>query len=181
MAKCRIQSIKPPCSYVLEGVAEILLLDFDDFKGFRFDGGALYNACLVSAILRTDDFKELQAPDGAAKYSSTLQSGVYVHTIETFVTELSAATLSNLHLAAKRRQVPVFKARTGRYYTFGYEAGAAVTYSNQTADSIGSLVTITATSIYPLFEVIPAAVTGAMDIPEVWNVDYLNNTFCEDV
>jgi hypothetical protein len=180
MAKCRIQSIKPPCSYVLEGVTEVLLLDFDDFKGFQFDGDDLYNNCLVAAILRTDEFKEVEAPDLVAKYSSTLSNGVYAHTLETFIGELSADTLANLHLATKRRQVPVFKAANGRYYTYGYEAGAAVSYTNQTAEAIGSLVTITATSTYPLFEVLAAAISGAMVIPEVWNVDYDNNTYCEN-
>lgn len=181
MAKSRIQHIKPPTAYVLEGVSEVLLLDFDDFKGFRFEGGDLYKNCLVSAILRLDEFKQIDAPDLVAKYFSTLQNGVYQHTVETFIAELSAATLSNLHLASKRRQVAVFRAKTGKYYTFGYEAGAAVTYSNQTADALGSLVTVTATSIYPLFEVQAEAMAGPILIPEVWNVDYLNNTFCEDV
>ena len=180
MGNCRIQNIKPPCNYVLEGVTEVLLLDFDDFKGFQFDGDDLYDNCKVTAIVRLADLVEIEAPDLVAKYSSTMANGRYSHTLETFVSELSADTLANLHLATKRRQVPVFKAATGKYFTFGYEAGATLVYNNQTAEAIGSLVSISASSIYPLFEVTADAVTGAMTLPEVWNVDYENNTYCED-
>lgn len=143
---CRINSIKPPCGYVVEGIAQIWLLDFADFQGFQFDG--LYDSAVVTGILKTGNFVELDAPGMTAKYSS---AGAYVHTLETFVGGLSASSISNLHLATKRRQVVAFKTNAGAYYVFGYEAGAVVNYKNQTVDGAGSLVTINAPSIYPLF------------------------------
>lgn len=177
MAKCRIQNIKPPCGYTVEGIDEILLLDFEDFKGYQFDGDGLYRLCLVTAVLRVGDFKELEAPDVAAKYASTLSNGIYAHTLETFIHDLSASTLSNLHLAAKRRHVPVFKGKNGKYYTFGYEAGASLGYTNQTAEVMGSLVTITCASIYPLFEMTAEALIAINIIS--FDPDFNAGAYCE--
>lgn len=148
---CRIQNLKPPCAYNLGGLSSIHLLDFDDFKGFRFEDDKLSNTSYVSAILRIGDFTVLDAPDGA-KYSSTLNNKIYTHTLETFIGDLSAQTSSNLHLAKKRRYVPVFKLKSGKYFTFGYDAGATLSYTNQTSEVTGALVTLTAQSIYPLFQ-----------------------------
>lgn len=159
MAKCRIQNLKPPCGYTLEGVVAVWLLDFEDFRGFRFLGDDLYNNCHVEAILRNGDFVEVAAPE-TAKYTSGLSNKIYAHVLETFVNELSDTMISNLHLATKRRHVPVFKLASGRYFTFGYETGANLSYASQTADAIGALVTITAASIYPPFEVDASALIG---------------------
>lgn len=149
---CRIQSIKPPCAYNVEGVQRVFLLDFEDFQGFRFDGDDLYNNCLVTAVYRTGDFVELDCQD-TSKYTSGLTNGVYQHSLETFINALQADTLAQLHLASKRKQLVFFQAKSGRYFVFGYEAGASVSYANQTAEATGSLVTASGTSIYPLFEV----------------------------
>lgn len=175
MGTCRIQNIKPPCGYRVEGIARIWLLDFDDFGGYRFEGNDLYGNCFVTDILRYADFIEIDAPDMVAKYTS---SGAYVHTIETFVGALSASTISNLHLATKRRQIVLFEANTGQFYTFGYEAGAKVTYANQTAEGFGSMVTITANSIYPLFEASKDVLTNNGEVAGEFNPDF-NNAYCE--
>lgn len=134
-----------------------MLLDFDDFGGFRFEDDGLYDTCLVSNILRSGGLSDIDAPDMVAKYNSNYQNGVYTHKIETFIGDLSADLMSTLHLASKRRSLVFFRANNGRYFGFGYEAGAKLSYTNQTNDGIGSLVTITASSIYPLFEVLGSA------------------------
>jgi hypothetical protein len=146
---CRIAHIKPPCGYIVEGVEQIWLLDFDDFGGYKFYEDGNYEKCYVEEILQSGTFKELDAPDLVAKYSST---GNYAHRLETFVGALNSSTLSSLHLATKRRQVVLFKTNSQQYFTFGYEAGAAVSYANQTNEGFGSAVTLTSNSIYPLFE-----------------------------
>lgn len=174
----RIKTLLPPCGYKLEGLDEIKLLDFEDFGGYRFDGDDLYSNCLVNAILRNAEFIELPAPDGA-KYSSTLSNKIYTHVLETFLSGLSADFLSNLHLGTKRRFIPVFKMRTGRYGTFGYEAGATLTYTTQTADSNGSLISIVATSIYPLFEATTDALTNKIGIEYLPNFDM--GGYCETI
>lgn len=174
MGTCRIQHLVPPCGYREGGIDSIRLLDFDDFNGFEFGGTGLYDDCLVTDVLREGNFAEVDAPD-TAKYNSVLQNGVYTHTLETFVGELSAELASALHLATKRRYIVVFRSKSGRHFIFGYEAGALVSYASQTADGIGSLVTISATSIYPLFEVSGQVMT---DLPWVledgtWNMSGL--------
>lgn len=179
MGNCRIKNIKPPCDYRIDGITDIRLLDTDDFDGFNFDGDDLYNNCLVTAVLRSGDFSELETPD-TAKYTSSLQNGLYSHTVETFIGELSADTLANLHLATKRRYVAFFRMKSGRYFCFGYDAGATVTYANQTSDGTGALVTLSASSIYPLFEV-----SGEANNTEIFNGEFLpdfnNGAYCETV
>lgn len=179
MGNCRIQNIKPPCGYRVEGIEAIRLLDFDDFDGFKFDGDDLYANCLVTAILRSGDFVSIDTPD-TAKYSSSLQNGIYTHTLETFIGDLSAEMEANLHLATKRRYIVLIKAKTGRYLAFGYEAGAGVSYANQTAEGLGSLVTITGASIYPIFEVSEEAFTSPAYSSE-FIPDFSNGAYCEDV
>lgn len=149
---CRIKNIKPPCGYSVDGIASVKLLDFDDFDGLRFENDGLYDNNLVTAVFHDSQFTELDAPD-SAKYNSTLQNGIYTHTLETFIGQLSAETLANLHLSTKRRYFVLFQTRSGRYFCFGYAAGAQVSYTNQTTEGTGSIVTVTAQSIYPLFEV----------------------------
>lgn len=146
---CRIQSIKPPCAYNIEGIERIWLLDFDDFQGYRFLDNGLYDSCYVEEILQTSAFTEIDAPDLVAKYTS---QGEYVHRLESFIGALSSSILSNLNLARKRPQIVLFKTNSQQYFTFGYEAGATVTHTNQTNEGFGSAVVITARSIYPLFE-----------------------------
>lgn len=172
--KCRIQNIAPPCDYRAEGIDLIRLLDTDDFDGFEFDGD---NNCLVTAVLRSGDFVDVECPQ-TAKYTSVLQNGIYTHTLETFIGDLSADLGAALHVATKRRYIALFRARNGRYFAFGYDAGATVSYANQTADGIGSLVTITASSIHPLFEVSEDAVTRAHQTFE-FVPDFYRGAYCE--
>ena len=157
MGNCRINSLVPNCGYNIGGIEAIRLLDFDDFGGFKFDGDGLYDNCYVSEVLQRGDsaYVDIAAPD-SAKYSSTFNNGTYSHTVETFIGDLSASLASSLHMATKRRYIVLFKTKSGRYFVYGYEAGATVNYTNQTAEGLGSLVTISATSIYPLFEKAPA-------------------------
>lgn len=171
----RITSIIPPCGYVVDGVDSILLLDWEDFRGFAFLNGDLYTSCMVTGIMRVSAFTQLASVN--AKYSSTQSGNINTHTIETFVSILSADSISNLNLAKRRRYVPVFSLNNGKYYTYGYEAGAAVTYNNQTAEAIGSLITVTASSVYPLFEVDPAALTTYYGVE--FMPDFINGVFCE--
>lgn len=177
MGNCRIRNIAPLCGYRVEGLDLIRLLDFDDFNGFKFDGDDLYSNCLVTAILRSGNFVEVDTPE-TAKYTSSLQNGVYTHTLETFIGDLSADLEATLHLATKRRYIALFRAKTGRFFAFAYEAGASVSYASQTAEGLGSLVTISATSIYPLFEVSKQAFTE-----KAFNVEFVpdfdSGAYCE--
>lgn len=163
MAKCRIQNLKPRCGYQIEGITDIRLLDFEDFEGFVFRNDDLYSKCYVAAILHKGHYVNLDTPE-TAKYTTT---GGYTHTLETFIGDLSAELLEQLHLATKRRYIVTFRGGNGRYFVFGYEAGAKLSYVNQTAEGLGTVVTISANSIYPLFE------WSGIETTCEWN-DYIN-------
>lgn len=172
---CRIQNLKPPCGYSVDGIAKIWLLDHDDFKGYRFDNDGLYTSTLVTDIIREGEFIELD--NLAAKYNGT---GTYAHVLESFIEGLAAETISNLHLGTKRRQVVVFLTNGGKYHTFGSDAGAVLTYQNQTTDGLGSLVNLTALSRRPLFEVTGEAM-GRFLRPIVFKPDFENGAYCETI
>lgn len=127
-------------------------MEYARFGGFRFVGDGLCDTCLVEGVQYTGDIASIDVPDGA-KYSSSLQGGIYTHTVETFVGDITAGLSSVLHGLTKRRVLPIFRTTSGRYLCFGYEAGASVSYGSQTTEGLGSTVVITAKSIHPIFEV----------------------------
>lgn len=151
-------------------------MDFADFSGMQFEGDDLYKNALATALYRAGNFVEIETPEGA-NYTSSIAAGIYAHRLETFIPSLDAATLSNLHLATKRRYLVVFQTMAGRYFTFGYDAGAAVTYTNQTNEATGALMSIAASSIYPLFELSAAAINGPAYTAE-FIPDFDTLTYC---
>lgn len=140
------------CGYQSEGLDDIRLLDFDHFEGFTFADDGPSTTGLITGMRRDGKLIDVSAPE-TAKYSSSMQKGVYTHTVETFVPDLTGDMLASLHLATRRRYLVFFRAKNMRYFVFGWEAGATFAYTNQTSGGLGSLVTIAAQSIHPLFEI----------------------------
>jgi hypothetical protein len=174
----RISTLKPNCGYNPGGIKSVQVIDFDDFIAFGFTGGALYDSCLVTEIQRSGEFADVQAD--VAKYSGPISNKIVTHTLETFIGSLEAAYIASLHLASRRRYVVIFDGMNGRTYAFGYEAGAAVTYSGQTDGGLGYIVSFTCPSVYPLFEVTPEAL--AQNLPTVkWLPDFINGAYCETI
>lgn len=157
MAKCRIQNLTPVCAYNGSGVTAVMLLDLDDFAGFVYRDSEGYETCFVETIQRTGSFVVVEFNDFPAQYNGPLVSGLYSHTIEAFISELSSEIISNLHLASKRPQLVVFKTWDGKYFTFGQVTGADVNYTAQTTDGTGAAVTFSQNSPYPLYEVSASA------------------------
>lgn len=178
MAKCRIQNLTPTCAYNGSGVTAVMLLDLEDFGGFVYENGEGYQSCYVQNILRTGDFITVEFNDFPAQYSGPLASGIYSHSVEAFVSELSAEIISNLHLASKRPQLVVFKTWEGRYFTFGQETGAKVNYTAQTTDGTGAAITFTQNSHYPLFEVSPLALQETYTHLYTWVPLFDETAFC---
>lgn len=150
----RVTSLLAPCDYQVAGMSKILLIDLEDFKGVRFNNDALYDSCNIDAITYLGTPFEINAPE-TAKYTSTLSNKNTTHTLETFVPSLGADLQADLLLASKRKYIVVFVDNTGVWHLFGYTNGASLSYSNQTAEGAGCLVTITATTPYPLFSIKP--------------------------
>lgn len=169
-----IQSLTRECGYQTEGVDEIRLLDFDNFKGFTFEGDGLCTTGVITEMRRDGKWINVEAPEATAKYSSDRQNGVYTHSIETFIPELSGEMQARLDLAVRRRFLPIFRGKNGRYFIFGWEAGATLSFANQTDGGIGALVTIAAQSGHPLFEITAQALhywildTGRWDMVKLW-------------
>lgn len=155
---CKLKNIVPVCSYNVDGIDGIKVLDFADFQGFDFLGEALYDSGTVTQVYASGNPATLPAGEGT-KYTGDQKTGLYIHTLETFIPSSTGEILAALNLATRRRLIPFYRTRAGRWYTFGYEAGAVLIFTGQTAEVVGNLVTISAASIYPLFEVDPAALT----------------------
>lgn len=172
----RITSLMPVCGYNPGGITSVRVLDWDDFIGFGFESGALYDSCLVTAIERSGEFADTQAK--VAKYSSPINGKIINHTLETFIESMDAGIIAQIHLASRRRYVVVFDGMNGKAYGFGYEAGAVPVYTGQTDGALGYMITFTAPSIYPLFEITPEALVESTPIVN-WLPDFINGAYCE--
>lgn len=172
----RITTLMPACGYNPGGITSVRVLDWEDFIGFGFESGALYDSCLVTDVERAGDFADVQAK--VAKYSGPINGKIINHTLETFVESMEANIIAAIHLASRRRYVVIFDGMNGRAYAFGYEAGAVPTYTGQTDGAQGYVITFSAPSIYPLFEVTAQALTD--NIPTTnWLPDFTTGAYCE--
>lgn len=151
MGKCKITSLSKACAYNGDGVVELILLDFDDLIGLQFSGPS--SGCLVSHILRADSFTSVDLRDNPGQYTGQMVGGLFQHNMEMFIADLGADILADLHLASENPQTVVFRTANGKYFIYGHEQGASVSYSLQTADGAGALVTIRHSSSGPLLEV----------------------------
>lgn len=183
--KCRATSIVTPCDYSRQGISNIRLIDLEDFEGLRFERDARYDTNLITAVLHTGAPISIDTPN-SARYVMSMDRGTYTHSIETFVKELGAYFTKNLHLATKRRYIILFDTQ-GKTFLFGYKQGASLSYTNQTEGATGSMVTLSITSKYPLFEVSQDMknYTGVYDVDYDSaicenNIHEINEYFCEN-
>lgn len=175
MAKCRINSLTPPCGYNIQGIRSVQVMDFDDFGGFQFQGDGLEDTALVEKVFGSN---AIGVPAGTStKYTSTLAGKIYAHSLESFIPDLSAQLSASLDLAKRHKFVVIFTANNGRRFAFGYETGATLGYTNQTADALGSVLTLSAASIYPLFEILGTAEIG--EPRAIFDVDFDFGAYCE--
>jgi hypothetical protein len=149
----------PTCAYRRDGVAAIKLIDTDDFVGVKFEGDNTSETAYVEQLNYTGEIVDIAAPDGAAKYASSLTGDVYTHTLTTVIPSLDAEMQALLHLGTKRRYIVIWQDNSRGWHLCGYKAGARLTYANQTDGGIGAVVTLTAKSQYPLFAIDPEAFT----------------------
>lgn len=150
----RVTSLLAPCDYQIGGISKIILIDLEDFKGLKFSGDNLYDTCNIEAITYIGTPFEINTPD-TAKYTSALSGKTTSHTLETFIPTIDADLQAQLLLASKRKYIVIFIGNNSDWYLFGYDNGASLSFNGQTNDGIGSLVTITAVTPYPLFTIAP--------------------------
>lgn len=149
-----LSSIKHDCEYNTGGINELLLLDYEDFKGYIFRDDKSFDSCIVERVHYSSDYIEL-ATTGESTFTESNSKGIYTQQLITFVRNLSGEKLRSLLLAKNRRYVIVFK-NNGQYFTFGSDGGAKLSFTQITgteSDGAGYEITIDKQSIYPLFEV----------------------------
>lgn len=155
--KCKLlNNIKATCTYNPGGISEIHLLDIRDFVTYRFSNDNLYEKPFVEALFRNDgsEFISIESVQ-ESNFSETKKNEAYEQTLNTFVHTLDAGKLESLLLAEVNRYVVVFRTMQGTWFTFGSDTGASVAFdqiSGQVGETNGYNLTISADSIYPLFE-----------------------------
>jgi hypothetical protein len=170
----RITTLLPPCAYNSGGIPSVRVLDWEDFISFGF--AALYDSCLITEVQRSGEFADVQAK--VAKYTGPLSGKIINHSLETFVESLAADYTAQVILASRRRYIVIFDGYDGKSYAFGYEAGATPVFTGQTDGAQGYVITFTAASSYPLFEVAPEALL-ATSPTSLWIPDFNNGAYCE--
>jgi len=150
------KNIKASCLYNPGGISRIYLLDMQDFITYRFKEDKLYQKSYVEAIIKELGFRfiEFESVD-ESNFTEEKKKGVYTQTLSTFVHTLEAEKLENLLLASSRRFIVIFSTMQDTWFTFGLEKGATVDFTQitgQVGESNGYGITISAESIYPLFE-----------------------------
>ncbi|MDU1904647.1 MAG: hypothetical protein E6772_07680 [Dysgonomonas sp.] len=151
-----IKNIKATCTYNPGGIAEIHLLDIRDFVAYRFAKDNLYEHPFVEAIYRKDlsQFISIESVQ-ESNFTETKKDTTYEQKLSTFVHTLDAGKLESLLLASVNSYVIVFKTMQGTWFTFASDTGASVEFtqiSGQVGETNGYSLTISADSIYPLFE-----------------------------
>ena len=160
---CRlIQNIKHGCEYNAGGITNIYIMDIDDFLYYLFKGDKLYNQCFVNDIIVTKEgeltaiskFVELDTVN-ESNFTETQDNGIYKQQLSTFIRTPEATKSANLLLAGVNKYLIAFRTSQDRYYCFGSDGGASLSYSQisgQTGEVSGYTITISKESIYPCFE-----------------------------
>lgn len=154
---CKLtKNIKASCAYNPGGISEIHLLDIRDFIAYRFTEDHLYERPFADAIFRDKDSEFISIESvQESSFSETKKDDTYEQQLTTFVHTLEAKKLERLLLAAVNRYIVVFKTMQGTWFTFGSAAGASLEFgqiSGQVGETNGYSLTLSADSIYPLFE-----------------------------
>ena len=178
MANCRIQNLTPVCGYTGDGAVSVRLLDLEDFAGYVFENNGPFDSCFVEILLRTAPFVVLDTRNELGQYSGPYTAGVYTHTLEVFIPDITADLIAELHLATKRPQLVVFETAAGRFFAFGSDGGANLTYTALTEGGAGVLVTLSAMSKLPLFGV-AAETLGAIVHPSYYVPYFDDFAVCE--
>ncbi len=166
---CKLtKNIKASCKYNPGGISEIYLLDIRDFITYRFREDNLFDKPFVEAIYRPYNATYISL--GVVQESNFTENkdanGTYKQSLSTFVHTLEADKLENLLIAEASHYIVVFKTLQDTWFTFGSNKGASFSFSQltgQTGETNGYNITISADSIYPLFEAADDVLTFKYD------------------
>lgn len=149
------RNIKHTCEYNAGGIASIFLLDIRDFISYVFKDDKLFSECFIEKIKIKSEYVELSSVN-ESNFTETQDNGIFKQELTTFVRSLQAEKLSSLLIAGNNKHLVIFKTTQGRAFTFGSDGGASLSFT-QTTGQIGEVsgynITLSKTSIYPLFEI----------------------------
>lgn len=156
MNKNIITGIEKHTGYNTGGISNIFLLDIRSFIAYRFTDDMLFNECFVESVRISDyNYMEVETIE-SSKFQESMDNGIYKQQLTTFVRKLGAAKTSNLLKTNTTKYLVMFKTYENKYFCFGSDGGATVSFSQISGEiggSSGYNLTINKSSVYPLFQI----------------------------
>ena len=156
MNKNIITGIEKHTGYNTGGISNIFLLDIRSFIAYRFTDDMLFDECFVESVRISDyNYMEVETIE-SSKFQESMDNGIYKQQLTTFVRKLEAAKTSNLLKTNTTKYLVMFKTYDNKYFCFGSDGGATVSFSQISGEiggSSGYNLTINKSSVYPLFQI----------------------------
>lgn len=156
MNKNIITGIEKHTGYNTGGISNIFLLDIRSFIAYRFTDDMLFDECFVESVRISDyNYMEVETIE-SSKFQESMDNGIYKQQLTTFVLKLGAAKTSNLLKTNTTKYLVMFKTYENKYFCFGSDGGATVSFSQISGEiggSSGYNLTINKSSVYPLFQI----------------------------
>ena len=156
MNKNIITGIEKHTGYNTGGISNIFLLDIRSFIAYRFTDDMLFEECFVESVRISDyNYMEVETIE-SSKFQESMDNGIYKQQLTTFVRKLEAAKTSNLLKTNTTKYLVMFKTYENKYFCFGSDGGATVSFSQISGEiggSSGYNLTINKSSVYPLFQI----------------------------
>lgn len=151
-----ITGIERNTAYNTGGISSIFLLDIESFHSYRFTNDKLFDECFVETINISDyNYIDVEAIE-SSKFQESLENGIYKQQLTSFARILGGTKTSNLLAINSKKYLVVFKTFENKYFCFGSDGGASVSFSQISGEiggSSGYNLTISKNSIYPLFQI----------------------------
>lgn len=161
MAYKLTKGINSLTEYNLGGISHIWLLNIDDFITYKFKDDDLYSSSYVDAIYKEDLFLKLGSIE-ESNFKESLTNGIYKQEISTYIRTLRSDILNRLNYAIHGKYLVVVRTMHNKYFTFGSDGGATLSYSGQASRQLGEpngvMIKLEKNSIYPMFEAHPDAI-----------------------
>lgn len=156
MNKNIITGIEKHTGYNTGGISNIFLLNIRSFIAYRFTDDMLFDECFVESVRISDyNYMEVETIE-SSKFQESIDNGIYKQQLTTFVRKLGATKTSNLLKTNATKYLVMFKTYENKYFCFGSDGGATVSFSQISGEiggSSGYNLTINKSSVYPLFQI----------------------------
>jgi hypothetical protein len=169
--------MKPASGYNVGGVSRIWLSDIEDFASYQFEENDSGCRRMVTSVSASSPFIELGIM-AEANFTEDCVDNIFRQKLSAFIEPLSAEMSAKLLIATGNKYLVLFRSPQGKFFTFGSDGGASLSFTQQTGagnESSGYAVTIVKNSIYPLFESLDICEPL---IPYTYRPVFSANVFC---